>query len=59
MNWLKRSFVAGFFVIVPLFISAAAVLFFFRIMVNFCHLKVLEIYFHQQVVVVVVIVAMK
>jgi len=35
MNWLKRSFVAGFFVIVPLFISAAAVLFFFRIIDGF------------------------
>jgi uncharacterized membrane protein len=35
MNWLKRSFIAGFFVIVPLVISAAALLWIFRIVDGF------------------------
>lgn len=31
MQWLRRSFIAGFFVIVPLFISVAAILWLFRL----------------------------
>lgn len=31
MQWLRRSFIAGFFVTVPLFISVAAVLWLFRV----------------------------
>jgi uncharacterized membrane protein len=31
MQWLRRSFIAGFFVTVPLFISVAAVLWLFRL----------------------------
>ena len=35
MQWLRRSFIAGFFVTVPLFISVAAVLWFFRLVDGF------------------------
>lgn len=31
MQWLRRSFIAGFFVTVPLFISVAAILWLFRV----------------------------
>jgi uncharacterized membrane protein len=31
MHWLRRSFIAGFFVTVPLFISVAAILWLFRV----------------------------
>ena len=31
MSWLRRSFIAGFFVIVPLFISVAAVVWVFQL----------------------------
>jgi uncharacterized membrane protein len=31
MSWLRRSFIAGFFVIVPLFISVAALVWMFRL----------------------------
>jgi Uncharacterized conserved protein len=31
MQWLRRSFVAGFFVTVPLFISVAAVIWIFNV----------------------------
>ena len=31
MQWLRRSFIAGFFVTVPLFISVAAFLWLFRL----------------------------
>jgi uncharacterized membrane protein len=34
MQWLRRSFVAGFFVTVPLFISVAALVWMFRIVDN-------------------------
>ena len=30
MQWLRRSFIAGFFVTVPLFISVAAVIWIFK-----------------------------
>jgi uncharacterized membrane protein len=35
MQWLRRSFIAGFFVIVPLFISVAAILWLFRLIDGF------------------------
>jgi uncharacterized membrane protein len=35
MQWLRRSFIAGFFVTVPLFISVAAVLWLFRLIDGF------------------------
>jgi uncharacterized membrane protein len=35
MQWLRRSFIAGFFVTVPLFISVAAVLWLFRLVDGF------------------------
>ena len=35
MHWLRRSFIAGFFVTVPLFISVAAVLWLFRVIDGF------------------------
>src|SRR5262245_54103649 len=35
MQWLRRSFIAGFFVIVPLFISVAALLWLFRLVDGF------------------------
>jgi uncharacterized membrane protein len=35
MQWLRRSFIAGFFVTVPLFISVAAVLWLFRVIDGF------------------------
>ena len=35
MQWLRRSFIAGFFVVVPLFISVAAFLWLFRLVVGF------------------------
>ncbi len=31
LQWLRRSFIAGFFVTVPLFISVAAILWLFRV----------------------------
>ena len=31
MNWLRRRFIAGFFVTVPLFISVAALVWLFRV----------------------------
>jgi uncharacterized membrane protein len=35
MQWLRRSFIAGFFVTVPMFISVAAVLWLFRLIDGF------------------------
>jgi len=35
MQWLRRSFIAGFFVTVPLFISVAAILWLFRVVDGF------------------------
>src|SRR5450759_1949107 len=35
MQWLRRSFIAGFFVVVPLFISVAAFLWLFRLVDGF------------------------
>ena len=35
MQWLRRSFIAGFFVVVPLFISVAALLWLFRLVDGF------------------------
>jgi uncharacterized membrane protein len=35
MQWLRRSFIAGFFVIVPLFITVAAILWLFRLVDGF------------------------
>jgi uncharacterized membrane protein len=35
MQWLRRSFIAGFFVTVPLFISVAAILWLFRLVDGF------------------------
>ena len=35
MQWLRRSFIAGFFVTVPLFISVAAVVWLFRVIDGF------------------------
>src|SRR5438874_3290278 len=35
MQWLRRSFIAGFFVTVPLFISVAALLWLFRLVDGF------------------------
>lgn len=35
MQWLRRSFIAGFFVIVPLFITVAAILWLFRLIDGF------------------------
>jgi uncharacterized membrane protein len=35
VHWLRRSFIAGFFVTVPLFISVAAVLWLFRVIDGF------------------------
>jgi uncharacterized membrane protein len=35
MQWLRRSFIAGFFVVVPLFISVAALLWLFRVVDGF------------------------
>lgn len=35
MHWLRRSFIAGFFVTVPLFISVAAILWLFRLVDGF------------------------
>jgi uncharacterized membrane protein len=35
MQWLRRSFIAGFFVTVPLFISVAALLWLFRVVDGF------------------------
>ncbi|HYT65214.1 MAG TPA: DUF502 domain-containing protein [Vicinamibacterales bacterium] len=35
MQWLRRSFIAGFFVTVPLFISVAAILWLFRVIDGF------------------------
>src|ERR1043166_1235504 len=35
MQWLRRSFIAGFFVTVPLFISMAAVVWLFRVIDGF------------------------
>lgn len=35
VHWLRRSFIAGFFVTVPLFISVAAVLWLFRVVDGF------------------------
>ena len=45
MQWLRRSFIAGFFVTVPLFISVAAVLWLFRLvdgLVGPVYIKFLE-----------------
>lgn len=45
MQWLRRSFIAGFFVTVPLFISVAAVLWLFRVvdgLVGPVYIKFLE-----------------
>jgi hypothetical protein len=35
MQWLRRSFIAGFFVVVPLFISAAALIWLFGVVDGF------------------------
>ena len=35
LQWLRRSFIAGFFVTVPLFISLAAILWLFRVIDGF------------------------
>lgn len=35
MHWLRRRFIAGFFVIVPLFITVAAILWLFRVIDGF------------------------
>lgn len=35
MQWIRRSFIAGFFVTVPLFISVAAFLWLFRLIDGF------------------------
>ena len=35
MQWLRRSFIAGFFVTVPLFISVAALVWLFRLVDGF------------------------
>ena len=45
MQWLRRSFIAGFFVMVPLFISVAAVVWLFRVidgLVGPVYIKFLE-----------------
>ena len=35
MQWLRRSFIAGFFVVVPLFISVAALIWLFGVVDGF------------------------
>ena len=52
MQWLRRSFIAGFFVTVPLFISVAALLWLFRLVDGFVgpvYNKYLVEYFHRTV----------
>ena len=52
MQWLRRSFIAGFFVTVPLFISVAALLWLFRLVDGFVgpvYNKYLIAYFHRTV----------
>ena len=52
MQWLRRSFIAGFFVTVPLFISVAALLWLFRLVDGFVgpvYNKYLIEYFHRTV----------
>lgn len=52
MQWLRRSFIAGFFVTVPLFISVAALLWLFRLVDGFVgpvYNKFLIEHFHRTI----------